>query len=269
MPAIPLSAVIIAANEGSAIRATLQSLAFIDDVVVLLSEPNTLTEKVAQSMGAKTFVQAWRGFGPQKNASIALAKHDWILSIDADEVVSDALAKNIIEIFRSPTNDINVNAHPSPVAYRLRRINHFMGRALYYGEGGSDWLIRLFHRAHVRWSEDMVHEVLQCALPSSSVVKLHGLLQHHSADDLTHYLHKQIRYSKLSAESPRYANLGFSPWRLIANPTVRFIRFYLLKQGFRDGSAGLAHILVGCFATFCKYLFIGARANSHKDDARV
>ena len=139
---------------------------------------------------------------------------------------------------------------PECKAYAIARRNRFLGRWLAHGEGYPDWNLRLFDRRHARWSVDDVHEHV---IADGAVGRLAGDLLHASAESLDAYLAKQNRYTSLQAEAMHARGERFSVARLVFSPVVRFLRFYLLRAGFLDGTAGLVHIAIGSFSSFCKY----------------
>lgn len=236
----PLSVAIITLNAASQLAECLESVAFADDVVVVDSGSADGTVALAQRYGARVIEHAWLGFGPQKQWATQQAQHDWVLCLDADERVSPALRASIEAVLRQPDYG----------AYRFARCNRFLGRYLRHGEGYPDWSLRLFDRRQAHWSDDVVHERV---LPSAAVGRLDGDLLHDSAETLAAYLTKQNRYTTLAAEVA-LRNGGAASWgRLLFSPLVRFIKFYLLRQGFRDGLPGLIHIAIGCFNSFFKY----------------
>ena len=237
---IPLSAVIISFQAGSTIGNCLDSLSFADEIIVVDSGSTDDTIPIAQRANARVIQQAWLGFGRQKQFAIEQAKHDWVLCLDTDEVISETLSTSI-------SNAVKAKSH---LAYMMPRCNRFMGRWLKHGEGYPDWSTRLFDRRHARWSEDVVHEKV---ITSAEIGKLSGDLLHHSADDLPTYLSKQNTYTSLQAENLWKAGKSISAFKLIASPILRFFKFYLIRQGFLDGIPGLIHISIGCFNSFIKY----------------
>jgi hypothetical protein len=140
--------------------------------------------------------------------------------------------------------------NPQHRAYQMSRRNRFLGRWLAHGEGYPDWNLRLFDRRHARWSEDSVHEKV---VSDSAVGRLAGDLLHASAESLDAYLAKQNHYTTLQAVAMHARGERFSRARLVLSPLLRFLRFYLLRAGFLDGTAGLVHIAIGSFSSFCKY----------------
>jgi glycosyltransferase involved in cell wall biosynthesis len=237
---LPLSAVIITKNAAAQLPACLDALRFCDEALVVDSGSADATVTIAHEWGARVVETHWRGYGPQKQFAIEQAAYDWVLCVDADERVSDALRESIRGILTRPEFS----------AYRFPRCNRFMGRYLRHGEGYPDWSLRLFDRRLAHWSDDVVHERVVATEP---VGTLAGDLMHDSAESLESYLEKQNRYSTLAAQTALAAGKRGSVASLLLSPLLRFIRFYLLKGGFRDGVPGLVHILCGCYASFAKH----------------
>lgn len=236
----PLSVVIITLNAASQLEACLESARFADEIVVVDSGSTDGTQALAERYGARVIQQDWLGFGPQKQFAVDAAKHDWVLCLDADERVSPALRDAIIFALKAPCT----------VAFRFPRCNRFLGRYLKHGEGYPDWSLRLFDRRQARWSKDTVHEKVETSAP---VGELTGDLLHDSAESIASYLTKQNRYTTLAAEMAIKAGKRAGLSQLVLSPLVRFIKFYLIRQGFRDGLPGLIHIAIGCFNSFSKY----------------
>ena len=241
----PLSAVLITLNAASQLDACLASLAFADEILVVDSGSTDATVEIAQRHGARVLQQAWLGFGPQKQFAVKSASHDWVLCLDADERVSPVLHDSIAKTL--------VRQHSSGhTAWRMARANVFMGRVLRHGEGYPDWSLRLFHREHARWSDDMVHENI--VVPADTAVgTLAGDLMHESSETLSIYLAKQNRYTDLQAQRLFEAGKRAGALRIALAPLVRFFKFYVFRLGFLDGVPGLVHILIGCQNSMLKY----------------
>lgn len=244
-PASPrplLSAVLITHDAAAQLGDCLASLTFADDIVVVDSGSSDGTQALAASLGARVLNQAWLGFGPQKRYAVSQARHDWVLCLDADERVPAALAEAILRTLDQPRHG----------AYRMPRSNYFMGRYLRHGEGYPDWSLRLFDRRQAAWSEDPVHEKVIAQGPVGRIDCGSGLL-HHSADNLSVYLDKQNRYTTLQAQALLAAGARAGLGKMLISPLLRFIKFYVLRRGFLDGTPGLVHIAIGCFNSFAKY----------------
>ena len=238
---LPLTVAVIALNAGSQIGPCLASAGFADEILVVDSGSTDDTVEVARRHGARVETKEWLGFGRQKQHAVAIARNDWVLCLDADERVSEDLARSIRAALASRRYH----------AYRMARRNRFLGRWLAHGEGYPDWTVRLFHRAHAGWSNDEVHEAV---LTTVEVGRLDGDLLHDSAEDIATYMVKQNRYTTLHAEALFSQGVRAGYWRLAASPLMRFIKFYILRFGFLDGGPGFAHVVIGCNNTFHKYL---------------
>ena len=236
----PLSVVIITKNAANQLAACLESVSFADEIVVVDSDSNDGTAELAARRGARVIQKKWLGFGRQKQFAVEAARHDWVLCLDADERVSEPLRASIRSVLAAPATQ----------AYAMPRRNRFMGRWLRHGEGYPDWSLRLFDRRHARWSDDPVHEKVLTGAP---VARVTGDLLHDSAETLDGYLDKQNRYTSMQAEALFKAGKRAGVAQLLLSPLLRFAKFYFLRLGFLDGSAGLVHIAIGCCNSFHKY----------------
>lgn len=240
MPLQPLSVVIITKNAAAQLADCLESASFADEIVVVDSGSSDGTPELAAARGARVLQKEWLGFGAQKQFAVDAARHDWVLCLDADERVSERLRASVLDVLAAP------RAH----AYAMPRRNRFLGRWLRHGEGYPDWSLRLFDRRHARWSNDLVHEKV---LADGPVMRIGGDLLHDSAETLAGYLDKQNRYTSIQAEALFQAGKRARLTQLLLSPALRFAKFYVLRLGFLDGTAGLVHILIGCCNSFHKY----------------
>jgi glycosyltransferase involved in cell wall biosynthesis len=236
----PFSVVIIAKNAATQLAACLESASFADEMLVVDSGSSDGTAELAAKNGARVMQKEWLGFGRQKQFAVEAARHDWVLCLDADERVSEPLRASILTAL----------AAPAAQAYAMPRCNRFMGRWLRHGEGYPDWSLRLFDRRHARWSDDPVHERI---ITDAPVIRIKGDLLHDSAETLAGYLDKQNRYTSMQAEALFKAGPRAGVAQLLLSPALRFAKFYFLRLGFLDGTAGLVHIAIGCCNSFHKY----------------
>lgn len=249
----PVSAVLITLNCAGSLPATLASLAFCDEIVVVDSGSTDGTQEVAAAAGARVILEPWRGFGPQKQFAVDQARHDWVLCVDSDEIVSERLRDSILVALTAPAFG----------AYQFARCNRFLGRYLRHGEGYPDLSLRLFDRRRARWTDEVVHEKV---ITLDAVGMLAGDLLHHSEETIEAYLAKQNRYTTLAAEALVAEGASIGATKLLLSPLFRFIKFYVLRGGCLDGLPGLIHILIGCFNSFSKYakvLELQARRRAH------
>jgi hypothetical protein len=237
---MPLSVAIITRNAAAQLGRCLPSVAFAEEVIVVDSGSTDGTVELAVRNGARVLEHEWLGFGAQKQFAVDTASHEWVLCVDADECVSPELRESVVAELKAPRGFV----------YAMPRRNRFLGRWLKHGEGYPDWSVRLFHRAHARWSDEPVHEKVVARSP---VHRLTGDLLHDSAETLEKYLDKQNRYTSLQAELLRAAGRRANLLQLVFSPLLRFIKFYVVRLGFLDGVPGLVHIAIGCMNSFTKY----------------
>jgi len=291
MSKIPVSAVLIVKNAARELPACLASVNFCAEILVVDSGSTDATVAIAEAAGARVIRSHWRGFGAQKQFAVEQAAYDWVLCIDTDERVSDRLRQSLCAVFAVPKGDFpetdsklrgvpkgdwlrGVSPAPAPCvpmgtfpAYRYARRNRFMGRYLRHGEGYPDWVVRCFDRRHARWSDDVVHEKVMVA-GDKAVATLAGDLLHDSAESIENYLAKQNRYSTLAAEAAIAQGKRAHVGNLLLSPWVRFIKFYFLRLGLLDGLPGLVHILIGCGASFAKYIkMVDMQSRGSSDEA--
>ena len=227
-----LSVVLITLNEAANLPRTLASVRGLGEIIVLDSGSTDSTLDIARSFGARVFSESWKGFGPQKNSAISRATTDWILSLDADEEISPALANEIQSLLAGS---------PAFNAYFILRLNHFLGRPLRHGGYWPDPKLRLFRRGAARFSDRPVHETMQSDEP---VGRLRGHLVHHCYPTLAEYIEHMNRYSTINAQMLVDSGRAGSSsiwllWNALLNPAATFFYNYFFRLGFLDGRAGL------------------------------
>ena len=197
------------------------------EIIVLDSDSTDGTQEIAEQYGVKVIPTEWQGYAKTKNYGNSLCTHDWILSIDADEVLSSELIESIYQL----TLEENT-------VYTLDRIANFCGKWIRHSGWYPDWKPRLFNRKHVFWEGDFVHETLQ--IPSEfRVQRLYGKLYHYSYKDLDDHLERTKKYARLAAEAMQAEGKKIHPLKRLLGPAVRFIRTFIIKRGFLDGKAGV------------------------------
>jgi glycosyltransferase involved in cell wall biosynthesis len=254
-----LSVVIITHNEEANIGRTLASVqALVADgrgeIIVVDSASTDRTVEIAQSYGAKVFVEEWKGYAAQKNSAIDKATGDWILSLDADEEVGSDLAGELalhkginpacgesnrcLTMEQAAAGSRNLGTIKGlPAGYWISRQNHFLGRWIKHGGFWPDPKLRLFQRGAGRFEDRAVHEDVQLRGPTN---KLSGALVHHSYPTLSDYLDHMNRYSSLGAEMlVSKGPVRFSAFNIVVRPLATFIYNYFFRLGFLDGREGL------------------------------
>lgn len=228
MPAVPkLSVTVITKDEAANIGAALDSVAWADEIVVVDSGSSDDTVAIARRYTAAVSVAPWPGYVAQKNHAAALASHDWILSLDADERVTPALADEIRRVMQR---------EPAAAGYRVPRVTFHLGRWIRTTDWYPDRQLRLYDRRRGAWTGKLVHESVRVEGP---VVDLAHELQHLAYRDLSHHLQTMDRYTTLAARQMRDEGRRTGWLDLAFHPPAAFVRNYLLRGGFRDGAPGL------------------------------
>lgn len=227
-----LSVAIITKNEEANLARTLESVCWASEIVVVDSGSTDRTVSVASAFGTKIICEEWHGFGKQKNLAIELCTSEWILSLDADEEVGEALAQEITHLLEGT---------PSVDAYFMPRRNLFLGRWMKHGGYYPDPKLRLFRKGAAWFEDQSVHETLQSSGPTRM---LQGHLIHHAYPTLENYVEHMNRYSTLGAEqvaSRRKTSRSWPAffWNVVLNPAATFFYNYVLRLGFLDGHEGL------------------------------
>ncbi|MEQ6917888.1 glycosyltransferase family 2 protein [Halomonas aquatica] len=237
-----ISVVIITRNAGKTLQRTLSSLNAFDDIVVYDNGSADDTLAIAERFtNVRLFYGDFLGFGPTKQHAVSLARHDWILSLDADEEPDPALVHALSSWDTATTRD---------AAGRICRDNLLLGKVVRHSGWGNDWLIRLFNRRFCHFNAAMVHESVQTS-PDTQVKRLPGVIVHHAVTDLSQFLEKVNRYSSLRADTSRRC---LSPWLILAKSAFAFLRTYLLRRGFLDGWRGLVIAFSNANGVFWKYM---------------
>lgn len=251
---VPLSVVVLTKNEASRITECLRSVEWADELLVIDDESADDTVRVAESLGARVLRRKMDIEGRHRNWAYAQAKHEWVLSLDADERVTPALAQEIQELFR---------AGAAYETYSIPRRNFIGRRWIRYGGWYPSAQMKLFKRSVFRWEETTVHPR---AFSDKAWGTLTHDLMHYSYRDKPDFVRKMDWQTTLEAEKwiadGRRVTFGKSLWRTID----RFFRSYLLKQGWRDGQLGLFVAWMGGkyqWLSYRKYVTIKRRQAQH------
>jgi glycosyltransferase involved in cell wall biosynthesis len=237
-----LSAVLITKNASAHLRECLAALSFADELIVLDSGSTDATESIASEFHAEFVVEAdWRGFGIQKNRALELATGEWVLSIDADEIVTPELRAEIEQAIAQRAAEV----------FAMPRLSNFCGHWMRHGGWWPDHVTRLFVRGRARFSDDAVHERLVFEAPCA---KLSNHLLHYSYDDFDQALDKLNRYSTLGAGQAFAAGKRATPLSAWLRGGWAFVRTYLLRRGFLDGAAGWMLARYNAQTTYWKYI---------------
>jgi glycosyltransferase involved in cell wall biosynthesis len=239
-----LSAIIICKNEADNIAACLESIDWVDEIILLDSgsEDDTLT--IAAGYPVQIQVNRdWQGFGRQKNRALALASGEWVLSLDADERVTPALRDEILQVLgEADAADV----------YLIPRLSAYCGRWIRHSGWQPDHVARLFRRDQAHFSDDLVHERL--LYPPERGRKLRSYLEHWSFTSMEQVLDKLNRYSTAGALRLRGQGKRASLKKAVFRAFWAFVRTYVLQRGFLDGREGFMLAVSNAEGVYYKYI---------------
>ena len=237
-----LSVIVITKNEAHNIQSCLQSVLFADQLLVLDSGSTDDTVERARILGAEVSQSPdWPGFGIQKNRILALARSDWVLSIDADERLSPELQAEIKSVLVNPQFN----------AYTFPRLSSYCGQNIRHSGWYPDRVTRLFRRGTARFSDDLVHEKI-ITVQAMGHLKEH--LLHESFTSFEAVLDKANRYSTAGAQTLFNRGKNASVSKALGHGVWAFFRTYILRLGFLDGRMGLVLAISNAEGTYYRYL---------------
>lgn len=244
MSAVKLSVVVITFNEERNLDRCLKSVKEISDEIVVVDSFSTdKTEEIAKAHNARFYQHLFSGHVEQKNYALTKAENEWVLSLDADEVVDDRLKQEIIRVKDSANGDYS---------YSMNRLTWYCGRWVRHSGWYPDKKVRLFNRSKVKWGGVNPHDRIEVG--QTRVIHLEGDILHYSYHSISDHVRQIDRFSSISAE------MKLSQGRkvrvlihLIFYPFFVFIKTYFLKLGFLDGYAGFVVAVMNAYYRFLKY----------------
>jgi len=240
---IRLSVVIITFNEEKNIERCLKSVMNIaDEIIVLDSFSTDKTEEICQKYNVKFFQHEFDDYTSQKNRAVSFAENDYVLSLDADEVLSEKLKNSIFKIKENPIFD----------AYDFNRLNIYCGKPIKHTSWYPDRKIRIWNRKKGKWVGNKIHEIVKLE-KDAKIDTLNGDLLHYSFNSIEEHILQANKFSSISAEQIVQNNKKNLVLKAITNPSFKFFKNYFLKLGFLEGYTGLLISIIISFETFLKY----------------
>ncbi len=236
-----LSVVIITKNEESYIAKCLESVKWVDEIIVLDSGSTDKTVEICKQFTPHVFEMDWQGFGVQKQRALNKATSDWVLSIDADEIISPELRTEI---------EYGIN-HNQYDAFLLPRLSSYCGKFIKHGGWYPDYILRLFRRELGYFTDDVIHERV---IFEGGIGKLNTPILHESYSDLSEVLEKINSYSSLNAQKLFERDVKSSLSKAIFRGLWKFIQTYFVKAAFLDGKHGLMLAISSAESVYYKYL---------------
>lgn len=242
-----ISAVLITKNEASRILKCLDSLSFADEIVVLDTGSTDATIDICQKHGCKVFSSSWEGFGKAKAKAVSYASNDWILSIDADEVLSEALKKEIIRLRKDGFGQR---------CYRIKRRSFYLGKMIRFCGWQNDAPLRIFDRRLGSFNDAPVHERVINSAPRHT---LKHYMLHYTYPDIESHYGKMRFYAELAANKAIASDKSIAPLSAEIRAGLKFLKMYFVKLGFLDGYTGLRLCLNSAWGQWYKYHLIWTR----------
>lgn len=239
-----VSCVIITYNESRNIRRCLESVSWADEIVVVDSHSTDDTKKIVSEFTDKIYDLRWEGFGPAKEFARSQASGEWILSVDADEVVTENLRDEIKRTIRSEDSK-------DKDGYLIPRRSNFLGRWVRHGGWYPDLVLRLFRKDKGEFTHQLVHEEVKVGGRRGC---LKNDLLHYTDPDFDHYLEKLNRYTSLDALQLHGEGREAKLLHILLRPLLTFFKMFIFKGGFLDGVPGLILSVSSAFHVFSKYV---------------
>lgn len=222
-----LSVGIITYNEEKNILKVIKAVEKIaDEIIIVDSNSTDNTVDLVKKNGAQVFVESWKGYGPQKNSVIEKCNQDWILLIDADEIVSEKLGERIFEI---------INSKPEFEVYEVNFTAVCFGKIIKHGGWSNHYRIRLFKNGSGKYNDKEVHEGF---ITNENVAKLKEKIFHYTYDSLDDYFQKFSRYTSEASNQLTKEGKTISIFETYLRSSFKFFKMYILQLGFLDGYEG-------------------------------
>ncbi|TGE09977.1 glycosyltransferase family 2 protein [Hymenobacter fodinae] len=251
MPAVPLSVVIITYNEERNIARCLEAVRGVADEVVVVdsfSTDNTVT--ISQQLGARVVQHAFEGYVQQKNYATSQAQHDYVLQLDADEVLTEELRQSI-QVAKNNWQH---------AGYTLARLTNYCGSWVRHGGWYPDRKLRLYDRRLGQWEGLLLHERYEVAI-GQSVGTLAGDALHYSYDSVEQHVQQLNRFTSIAAEELWLrGKQRVSVFHLLLKPCWKFVHGYFFRLGFLDGFAGLSIATISAWGVFLKFAKLKTKA---------
>jgi len=248
MDRVKISATVITYNEETNIRQCLESINWVDEIIVVDAMSTDRTRQIASGFTDKVFIKEWTGYRDAREFAISKVTSDWVLSVDADERITPELRQEINQVLVNPECD----------GYLIPRKAYFLGRWIKHCGWYPGYVLRLFRKDKARVTPKLVHEGIEVKGP---IGKMKNPILHYTYPTLEIYLKRLSNYTSLAATDLYRRGKRANALEIVIRPLYRFIMMYFLKLGFLDGFEGLVLCALSSYYVFIKYLKLRALAS--------
>jgi len=239
---VQITGIIPTYNEELHIESAIDSLAFVDEILVIDSYSTDKTVELAKAKGVRIVQRVFDDFSSQKNYAIDLASHTWVFLLDADERIPVKLQQEVI---------FEVNQESTSTAYWIRRSNFFMKRRIKYSGWKNDKVIRLFKKEECKYNGKLAHEEIHT---TGTISILNNYLDHYTYKDFNSFIKKKNLYAQLQAQELAKKGQKTTFLHFIFKPSFRFIKHFILQKGFLDGIEGFFIATFYAYTIFARYV---------------
>ena len=236
-----LSVTIITMNEEKNMDRCLRSISWTDEIVVIDSGSIDRTLEICRKYNCKIVQSDWFGFGKTKQLAVDSASHDWILSLDADEEITEELKIVIQDILKEPTHH----------GYMIKRNSFYLGKMIRYCGWHRDYPLRLFNRKFGKFNDKLVHESVKI---KGKKGRIEESILHYTYPTIHSHIEKMNRYSDLGAETLLQKGKHSFIFYAVFSGSTKFLKMYFLQRGFLDGKIGFILSCNSAFGVYLKYL---------------
>lgn len=244
-----ISVIIITKNENQNITDCLNSVKWADEIIIIDAESSDNTIELAKKFTDKVFIRKWNGYSDQKMYALSLAKNEWVLSLDADERITDELKNEIL------FSDLSIAD-----GYKISRANYFLGRLIRGCGWSHDYQLRLFRKSKTKVTERMVHEGF---IVDGKISELKSSMLHYSYRNFHDAMNKINQYSTLEAQE-KYQRKKVNGFTILLNPFIAFVQFFIFRKGFIDGAHGLLVSIMHGMTKMMMYIKMWELQKKHK-----
>lgn len=252
-----ISVVIITKNEEKNIERCLKSLDNVaNEIIVVDSFSTDNTEAICKKFNVNFVQRKFTDYADQKNYGNSLAKHSYILSLDADEALSDKLKESILKAIKQPMTD----------GYYFNRLTNYCGKWIHHCGWYPDKKLRLFNKSKSKWVKP-IHEYLE--INNGTINTLKGDLLHYSFENIESHLDKLNQFTTMAAKELFEKNKKVSVLKVLISPPIEFFKKYILKLGILDGYYGFVVCVMSAYYRFNKYSKLKLLWQKHKHNASI